>query len=422
MIPSQPRDVNIRHLSTPRFDSRKVGAYDGIRHLSIPLVHLKLIHLERTAMPAQLDVVALSSALIEIPSASQHSNADISAWLANYLSDADFEVEELSYEEDGERKVSLVARRGPGEGGLGLFSHSDTVPGVPGEWEPYTPQIVDGRLIGRGACDMKGPLAATLVAAASVPKSALRRPLYIVITADEEVGYGGAYQVCRDSKMLQAQWPTYGVVAEPTQLRPVYAHKGGLSVKVTAHGRAAHTSTDAGYSANFQLAPFLAEMAELAPVFRSDPRFRNDEFDPPTNAFNMVISDGNCPANVYAAQATATLSLRTMPNDHREEALAMIVDAAKRHNLQVDWRVREPFYVDKQATIVTAACEATGAAAPESVPFGTEAIVFSDYAEMVVLGPGNIAQAHTIGEWIDIAELQRSVDVYQRLIHQFCTA
>lgn len=371
-------------------------------------------------MSPQLDAVSLTRALIEIPSPSQKSNEVISAWLAGYLSDAHFEVEELSYDDEGERKVSLVARRGSGEGGLGLFSHSDTVPGAPGEWDPYRAEVVDGRLIGRGACDMKGPLAATLVAATNVPQSALDRPLYIIVTADEEVGYGGAYQVCRESKLLQDNWPAYGVVAEPTQLRPVYAHKGGIKIKVRAFGRAAHTSTDAGYSANFQLAPFLAEMAELAPRFHSDPRFRNDEFDPPTNAFNMVISDGECAANVYAAEATCTVTLRTMPNDHRDEAMALIFEAAKRHKLEVDWYVREPFYADKNAPIVKAACAATSADEAESVPFGTEAVVYADYADMVVLGPGNIAQAHTIGEWIDTAQLQQSVSVYERLIRQFC--
>ena len=73
--------------------------------------------------------------------------------------------------------------------------------------------------------------------------------------------------------MFTQAGPKYGVIAEPTQLVPVYAHKGGCQITVTAYGQAAHTSTDAGYSANFQLAPFLAEMAELAPRLRSDPRF-----------------------------------------------------------------------------------------------------------------------------------------------------
>lgn len=373
-------------------------------------------------MAPQLDALSLARALIEIPSPSQTSNEAISSWLGGYLSDSGFEVEELSFDDNGERKVSLVARRGSGEGGFGLFSHSDTVPGMPGEWEPFNATVADGRLIGRGACDMKGPMAATIAAAASIPDSTLARPLYIVVTADEEIGYGGAYQICRESKLLQSNWPEFGVVAEPTQLRPVYAHKGGIKIKVKAYGRAAHTSTDGGDSANWKLAPFLAEMAALAPLFRAESRFQNDEFDPPTNAFNMVISDGECAANVYAAEANCTLSLRTMPNDHHDEAMSLILDAAKKHDLEVDWYLREPFYVDKHAPIVQAACSATGVATAESVPFGTEAIVYADYAQMVVLGPGNIAQAHTIGEWIDVDQLQRSVGVYQTMIRQFCAA
>jgi acetylornithine deacetylase len=74
-------------------------------------------------------------------------------------------------------------------------------------------------------------------------------------------------------------------------MRPVYAHKGGVRLKVTAYGVAAHTSTDKGISANFLIAPFLAEMAELNTLVKSEARFQNNEFDPPTNGFNLVLSD-----------------------------------------------------------------------------------------------------------------------------------
>jgi acetylornithine deacetylase len=295
------------------------------------------------------------------------------------------------------------------------------VPGDAGEWEPFNPVVKDGRLIGRGSCDMKGPLAATLVAASQIDARQLRKPLYILVTADEEVGYGGAYQVARESQLFKANWPAYVVIAEPTRLIPVYAHKGGLHVYVTAHGRAAHTSTDKGISANFLIAPFLAEMAELWKLFRSDKRFQNDEFDPPTNGFNLVLNDGNCKSNVTAAKTTATMNIRTMPNDHREEAVNLIVEKAQKYNLEVRTKGWGPFYVARDAEIVQAALKATGQAQAETVPFGTEALVYQDYvAQQVILGPGDIAQAHTVGEWIDVAQLEQAVGVYRRLIEMFC--
>jgi acetylornithine deacetylase len=368
-----------------------------------------------------LDVVQLTQDLVAMPSPSNQSNAAIADFLADQLRTLSFDVERLAYDDHGAEKVSLVARLGDGDGGLGLFSHSDTVPADPHEWGAFTPVIEHGRLIGRGSCDMKGPLAATLSAAAQIAARRLRKPLTIGITADEEVGYGGAYQIARESTLLKANWPAQIVVAEPTRLIPVYAHKGGARIYVTAYGVAAHTSTDRGTSANFLIAPFLAEMAELAKVFRTELRFQNREFDPPTNAFNMVISDGECKANVTAAKTVATLGLRTMPNDHHKEAFGLILDAAKRHHLETRIEYFDPFYVDRNTELVQLACWATGAPQAETVPFGTEALVYQDYVtQQVILGPGDIAQAHTVGEWIEVAQLEAAVGVYRRLIERIC--
>lgn len=374
-------------------------------------------------MLSNLTVTQLTKELIAIPSASNISNAAVSDFLASQLTALGFAVERLSYREaTGEEKVSLVAKLGEGEGGLGFFSHTDTVPGDQG-WNPFTPEEKEGKLFGRGSCDMKGPLAATVIAASQIDTRKLRKPIYIVATADEEVGYGGAYHVARQSQTLQAGWPTYGVVAEPTQMVPVYAHKGGIHIHVTAHGRAAHTSTDKGISANFLIAPFMAEMAELLPLFRSDKRFQNDAFDPPTNGFNMVVNDGGCKTNVTAAKTLVTLSIRTMPNDHHEEALALITEKARKYNLEVSSIGGNPFYTAPDSALIQSALRATGRTKAETVPFGTEALVYQEHvAQQVVLGPGNIAQAHTVGEWIDIAQLQQSVHVYRQLIEEICLA
>ncbi|MCX6049746.1 MAG: M20/M25/M40 family metallo-hydrolase [Chloroflexi bacterium] len=366
------------------------------------------------------DVLQLTKDLVAIPSPSNISNAAVSDFLEAQLKQGGFEIERLSYTEPtGEAKVSLVAKLGQGTGGLGFFSHSDTVPGDQG-WSPFDPVEQDGRLLGRGSCDMKGPLAATMMAAASIDASKLRKPLYIVVTADEEVGYGGAYQVEQASTILHENWPTYGVVAEPTQMIPVYAHKGGISLYVTAHGQAAHTSTDRGVSANFLIAPFLAEMAALVPVFKTDERYLNHEFAPPTFGFNMVLDDFGCKSNVTAAKTVCTLSLRTMPNVNHEDAIALIVEKAKKYDLEVTWRGAGPFHVAPDAEIVQMALQATGIAKAETVPFGTEALVYQTHTQQVILGPGNIAQAHTVGEWIDVAQLSSAVEIYRRLIEMVC--
>lgn len=372
--------------------------------------------------------VKLAQDLIAIKSASQISNAPISNFIEKFFTDNNFEIERLAYTDpDGLEKVSIVARKGPkaangSSHGLGFFSHSDTVPGAEESWTPYDPAVKDGLLYGRGSCDMKGPLAATMIAAAEVNEKDLAAPVYVVVSADEEVGYGGAKQVCEESALLNGSgWPAMAVVAEPTELEPVYAHKGGYHVIVVAHGRAAHTSTDEGTSANLLIAPFLAEMTELAKQFKTDESFMNREFDPPTNGFNIVLNDGNCASNVTAARTECVISLRSMPNDRIEDAIATIVDKAKKYDLEASHKGKQAFYVERDAPIVQHALRATGLPTAKTVPYGTEALLFQNHTQCVILGPGNIAQAHTVGEFIKVDELEQATNVYKKMIGSVCT-
>lgn len=369
-------------------------------------------------LPMSLTVTKLTQDLVAIPSVSSQGNAEVSQHAHDLLNREGFEVERLAYLDNGVEKVSLVARKGTGAGGIGFFSHTDTVPGDVG-WAPFDPVIRDGRLYGRGSCDMKGPAAATIVAA--VAAESPKRPVFIILTADEEVGYGGACQVLRESKLLSGGWPEFGVIAEPTRLRPVYSHKGGTRISAHARGISAHSSTEKGVSANFKIAPFLAEMAALVPLFRTDPRYLNAEFSPPSFGFNMIMTDYGTKSNVTAPKTTAQISLRDMPNVDNDGAVARVVDAAKRHGLEVEVKRHPYFHVAPESEMARLACEATGVARPETVAFGTEAIIYEDVLpKQIVLGPGDIAQAHTVGEFIDVAQLEAAVGVYRRLIERVC--
>jgi acetylornithine deacetylase len=366
-------------------------------------------------------VVQLARDLVAIPSETHRSNKAVCDFLQSWLESNGFTVERLHYmDPEDTAKVNLVAKKGAGTGGLGFFSHADTVSGDPRKWDPFDPVIEAGRLIGRGGCDMKGPLAATLIAAAGVAVEKLEKPVYIVITSDEENGHQGAHYLLEHSKTLRESRPEYAIVAEPTSLQPVYAHKGNALITVTAHGRAAHTSTERGVSANFLIAPFLADMAALVPVFRETDRFKNHEFNPPTNGFNLTISDGDCPHNVSAEKTVASVGMRLMPDTEPDTQIAMVEDKALSYGLEVSRRRLDPFYIKPDAAVVQAACRATGISKPVTVPYGTEAEAYQKIAQTMILGPGDIAQAHTIGEWIDIAQLKAAVGVYANMIEQLC--
>jgi len=369
-----------------------------------------------------LDAVQLTRDLIAIPSASQTSNLEVSDYLTKVLEDTGFEVERLEYVDQNDiLKVSLIAKKGEGKGGLGFFSHSDTVPGAKDAWSPFEPLIKEGKLLGRGSCDMKGPLAATIAAAANLSSSDLEKPVYIVIAADEEVGFGGAKQITKHSETFKRDgWPDMGVIAEPTELEPVHAHKGGYFIDVTAHGEAAHTSTEKGRSANFKIAPFLADMAALKETFMTDAQFQDDEFNPPTNGFNMTLNDYGCANNVTAAKSTATLSVRSMPQAHTKRAVQLIRDKAEAFGLELATRGYDAFHTSPDSKIICLSLEATGATKSVAVPYGTEALVYQEHLPLVILGPGSIAQAHTIGEYIELNQLERAVAIYQKMIKNYC--
>lgn len=368
-----------------------------------------------------LDVVTLTQELSAIKSVSADSNFAVVDRLEAELRRHNFTIERLEYTDaNGVRKANLVARKGHGTGGLAFLSHLDTVPGTGWDRDPWSPVVEGDRLIGLGVCDMKGPLAATITAAAAFDTAQLTAPITIVTTADEEISCQGARQVVDESVLLHETAPRYGVVAEPTRLVPVYAHKGGATVRVVAEGSAAHTSLDRGISANFLIAPFLAEMATLAERLKSDPSYHNPLFDPPTLGFNLTIDDGGCKQNVTAARTVATLGMRPMPADRSADVIAEINARAAHHGFTTTTSEYPPFSVSPEAAVIRAGLAATGATEARVVPYGTEAYIYQERMEVVILGPGDIAQAHTNGEWIEVAQLERAVDVYTRMIADLC--
>ncbi|MFK7800069.1 MAG: M20 family metallopeptidase [Anaerolineae bacterium] len=368
------------------------------------------------------DVIELTQNLVKMQSVSKDSNAPISDYLQSILEEMGCTIERLEYTDgNGELKVNIIGKLGEGKGGLAFCSHSDTVPGQEVDWDAFDPVIKDGRLYGRGSADMKGPLAATIVAASKIDASKLKEPVYILVTSDEEIGLFGAKFVSEKSEMMRKDKPKYGVIAEPTKMIPVYAHKGGAGAVVTSYGKAAHSSTDKGVSANFQLARFMAEMADLKEVAMSDERFMNDEFNPPTNGFNMTMTDFNTAGNVTAPKAQCRVGFRAMPNAQAEEMLEMIVERAEKYGLEYTTRLFSPLYVSKDSDLVKTAVKALDGREPETVSYGTDGMYLKNVIqEMVVLGPGDIGVAHTVGESVPLDELTQAVDVYEKMIIELC--
>lgn len=374
----------------------------------------------------KLGVVQLTRELVSYASPSTASNVAVTRCAAGILRSLSFEVEELSYTDDnGEAKLSLVARLGKGRGGLTLMSHADVVPAARSDgWkgDPFRARVSGGKVYGRGACDMKGPMAASICAAARFGAADLAAPLYIVVTADEETTARGAFDVARRSRLFAEARTGYGIICEPTRLRVVHAHKGSVGITVTSKGRAAHTSTLKGVNANLKMIPFLVEMKKIDELVLSSPRYRNDEFSPPHSEWSIGITDGNVAKNVSPVKSVCTIGYRPMPGVDVDGLVERTRSCARRLGLKCKVRkIGDPLYTPPDSPLVRTALKLTGTRKSSTVPYGTDGLAFSSkMKQLVVLGPGDIAQAHIVDEWIEVDQLRRGTDLYTRFIDHVC--
>lgn len=375
-----------------------------------------------------LDALTLAQEFVAIPSISAQSNVPVSDAVQQRMEQVGFEVERLQFADpQGVPKVSLIGRKGPAtSGGVAYFAHTDVVPAD--TWTgpsptPFTPTIKEGRLYGRGSCDMKGSLAAFLAAASRISASALRAPIYAIATADEEVGFLGAEQVAQRSALYRelVAAGARGIIGEPTDLEVVYAHKGTYGFKATARGRAAHSSTRDGLNANLAMIPFLAEMKRIHDETLTDPAWLNDEFEPPWISWNIGVNDHTRAVNITAPQSVCTVYFRPMPGQQPQQLMDRARRAAVDLGLEFDvtWEAG-PLYTDPQSAFVQEMLQLAGGNSPRAVAYGTDGVMYGAVKQLVVLGPGSIRQAHTDDEWIALDAIQHGADLYGKLIRQWC--
>ncbi len=370
-----------------------------------------------------MQVLDYARELVSLASPSRVSNVAVSDSAERILQSIEFETERVEYvDENGVHKVNVIGKKGRGTGGLAFFGHTDTVPADNwAEGDPFKPFVRDGKLFGRGSCDMKGPDACMMAAAARFTPVDLKRPVYIVLTADEEIGYGGATSVVARSQIFQEIKSGQGIIGEPTMLDVVHGHKGALGFIGIAHGRAAHSSTGLGTNANLALIPYLVELKKFHDELRSDPRWHNPEFDPPYVGFNIGINDGNTAVNITAPRAVATAYARPMPGTDIDELVRRVQAAADQCGIELKIVGHgQTMYTDPKSDFVRQVLAVAGQATSHTVPYGTDGITFGSHLPLVVCGPGDIAQAHTVDEWITIEQLEKGTDLYARLIQRFC--
>ncbi len=365
--------------------------------------------------------------LVSFGSISSVSNVDVCDHLERVLRSLEFETERIDYlDAAGVKKSNVVGKRGSGRGGLAYFGHTDVVPAdnwFSTQYGPFTPTVKDGRLYGRGSSDMKGSVGCILAAAARVSPKQQTAPLYITGTADEEVGYIGATEVAKRSvlyrQMIEEQ--ACGIVGEPTELEVVYAHKGTWGFRAISRGRAAHSSSREGLNANLAMIPFLTEMKAIHDETEQDPAWQDARFDPPTISWNIGINDHTRAVNITPPQSICTVYFRPMPNQKPQSLVDRARAAAQRYGLEFEqtWTA-SPLEVDVHSDFVAQTLSLAGKTTPRTVCYGTDGTQFTALKQLIVVGPGNIAQGHTADEWIDLKQLERGAEFYSRCIERWC--
>jgi acetylornithine deacetylase len=360
-------------------------------------------------------VTALARDLVAIDSRSFVSNLPIAARIEAEL--AGFEVERLDYlDPAGVAKRVLVAHRpsagGTNYGGIAFSGHMDTVPDTGWTTDPFSAAIDGDTLHGLGSTDMKGAVAAIIVAAQALPAGV---PVTLLITTDEETTKQGARVIAERSLLLARVRPAAIIVAEPTDMAPVRGHRSHIAFTAVATGIQAHSSTGEGKNANWALIPFLVEMKTMFERLQTDPAMQDRAYDPPFSDFNLILDNHGAAVNVTVPVATARIKFRYSARIDPQPVIDTVRAAAAHHGIALtEAREGAPPELPADHPLVVLCSEVTGFR-PRTAPYGTDASILQMVAPCVILGPGGMGGAHKPGELASLAELAGSVVVFMQL-------
>lgn len=378
----------------------------------------------------------LLARLIGFDTTSPRSNLALLSFVQDYLQGHGV-ASWLVHDDSGE-KANLFATIGPDNGRGIIFSgHTDTVPVDGQDWshDPFDMVERNGRLHGRGTCDMKGFLACALAAVPHAVAAPLQRPIHLAFSHDEEIGCIGVRSLL-DALKARDFAAELCLVGEPTAMQVVTGHKGKITVEVEVLGKAAHSSlTPEGVNAIEHAARAILKVREIAERHRRHGPF-DESFDVPHTTGQVGVVAGGNASNIVPAHASFVFEFRALPQDDLDALMGEVHDHLFRE-LQPAMQAEAP-----EARIVWHELSRipaldTPADAPATrlvqrlvgrndharVAFGTEGGLFQQRLDIptIVCGPGDIAQAHKADEYVESAQLEQCQRLLHRLIDHACS-
>jgi acetylornithine deacetylase len=354
------------------------------------------------------DLVAIESVNPDLV-ASGSGEAAIAAFVAEWMRDAGLEVTVVE-PAPGRPSVTGVLRGSGGGHSLMLNAHMDTV-GAGGMVDAFTPRGADGRVYGRGAYDMKGSLAACLVAAQQAASLGLRGDVIVTAVSDEEVASTGTTAV------LEKFGADFGICTEPTEQRLCLAHKGFVWIDVVNEGVAAHGSrADLGVDAIAHMGPFLSELLYLNAHLQAGPQHPLLG----TGSVHASLIEGGQEMSTYPARCVVKIERRTVPGEDAASCLREIeVRLPERASARVTLD-RPPSAVPTSHPLARAVAEAAGGPAEVGVAYWMDMALMNEAGiPTVAFGPSGAGE-HADVEWVDVASVERCVDVYLEVAKRLC--
>lgn len=371
-------------------------------------------------MPSSLDCFELLSRLVAFDTTSRHSNLDLIAFIQDYL-DRFGISSDLVLNDEG-TKANLFASIGPlARPGVVLSGHTDVVPVDDQDWcsDPFALSIKDDRLIGRGAADMKGFVAAALSMVPDLVECNLDRPVHFAFSYDEEVGCKGVPSLLDHMVERLPVLPAGCIVGEPTGMRIANGHKGKAGYRCTVTGRASHSALNhQGVNAVEVAAEIVAKLRRMNLDFRSHGPFV-EGFDPPHCTVSTGLMSGGTALNIVPSSCSFAFEFRLLPGQHAESLLGEIQDFAETTLLPMMRAVAEETTIewhelmsypalgsDGCGGIERLACALTDTVLPTKLSFGTEAGHFASRGvPSIVCGPGHMSVAHKPDEYVELEQL-----------------
>ena len=371
----------------------------------------------------------LLAELIAFRTVSSDSNLSMIQHLEGRLKHVGADVQ--IWHDDTGNKANLFATLGPmQDGGIVLSGHSDVVPVEDQEWssDPFNMVERGGNWYGRGACDMKGFIAAAVVMASRYSRLDLKRPVHFAFTYDEEVGCFGARALAETLREKKLR-PAVAIIGEPTSMRIIEGHKGCYEYTTHFSGLEGHGSDpDKGVNAVEYAVRYVGKLLDLkAELMRRAPA--DSRYDPMWTTVSTGRMIGGVAHNVIPGRARVDWEMRPV---QRSDAQYVIEELRQFciHGLLPEMRA-----VYAEADIVTEVIgeveglqpmeenqardlvkELTGGNSVDVVPFGTEAGIFQYFGmDVVVCGPGSIDQAHKADEFVSKEQMAKCLEMLKQL-------